>query len=258
MEDIKRVTDSFEKASQEFFKETWEFAWTLIGVVVLLVLVGFGIYFSQVAIAAVIGAAGIMLYFTWSASIAISALEVAGIKLLGDRNRSMNIAASNRAEHGVSKWFTYLLFVFDIITNWSGLFITATGMLGGGEKILFGGWVVIIFFGALMAISEILVGWMIRAVATSYVSFLQAKQKYEHYRDVMERSVLGSLDGKGNNGNNQNRQNNNRPAQSFSPQDRGGEFGFTPKPESIPEFLMNRNKEDNKHQPKGREEYVKK
>jgi hypothetical protein len=106
-----RLTDNFEKASQEYFKETWEFAWTLIGTVALLVLTGFGIYFSKVALAAVIGDVGIMMYFTWCASFAISALEVAGIKLLGDKTRSASISQSNRAEHGVAMVHLWLVWI---------------------------------------------------------------------------------------------------------------------------------------------------
>lgn len=188
-----RITDNFEKASQEFFKETWEFSWTLIGALSMLVLTGFGVYFSQVALSEVIGQAGLMLYFTWCASIAISALEVAGIKLLGDKNRSQSISTSNKAEHGVAKWFTYGLFSFDIFTNWTGLYITAQKLMVVVEgeipkTIGLGGWIVIVFFGSLMAISEILVGWMIRAVATSYVSFLQARKKFETYKEAMEKN----------------------------------------------------------------------
>lgn len=186
-----RLLSSFEKASQELFKETWEFGWSVVGVIALLVLVGFGIYFSQIAIASVIGGAGLMLYFTWAAAISISALEVGGIKLLGDKTRSEAIKASNVAEHKISKWFTYGLFVFDIITNWAGLYITAIEKIADGATTTLGigGYVLIGFFGALMAISEILVGWMIRSVATSYVSFRKARQKFESYKSAMERDV---------------------------------------------------------------------
>jgi len=183
-----RLVNSFEKASQEYFKETWEFAWTLAGVATLLVMVGFGIYFSQVALAFIIGGTGLMLYFTWCASIAISALEVGGIKLLGNTGRSMSIEVSNRAEHQLAYYFTIGLFIFDIFTNWMGLYVLATEV-AGGVKPGIGGWIVIVFFGSLMAISEILVGWMIRATATSYTSYIQAKQKYGIYKASLLKSV---------------------------------------------------------------------
>ena len=197
MSDDNRLTNSFEKASQEYFKESWEFGWTAIGVVMLLVLVLFGIYFSQVAIASWIGVTGLMLYFTWAAAISISALEVSGIKLLGDKIRSIAISSSNKAEHTISKWFTYLLFLFDIFTNWTGLYLTVVEVMKNSTParttIDMGGWIIILFFGALMAISEILVGWTIRAVATSYTSFLQAKQKYDCYKLAVEKNVLEGI-----------------------------------------------------------------
>jgi hypothetical protein len=192
MED-KRLLGSFEKASQEYFKESWEFGWTLIGVVVLLALVVFGIYFSQVAIAEVIGAQGVMLYFGWAAAISVSALEVAGIKLLGDRSRSQAIKTSNALEHKVAFWFTVLLFIFDILTNFYGLYLVAAKVTPQ-QAIPFLGYIVIVFFGALMAISEILVGWMFRAIATSYVSYKQAKQKYDAYKEKVDSAVMTNID----------------------------------------------------------------
>jgi hypothetical protein len=217
-----RMLDNFEKASQEFFKESWELLWTTIGVVSLLVITAFGIYFSQVALAFVVGAVGVMIYFTYAASFSISALEVAGIKLLGNKGRSTSISESNQAEHKVATWFTYGLFMFDIITNWIGLYVTAIAL---SAKITFGAWVVIIFFGSLMAISEILVGWMIRAFATAYVSFLQAKKKFDAYKNSMERDI------------NKDRQ---EPTYQYNYEEKQPHQNQNqPKNEEIPDFIRN-------------------
>lgn len=188
-----RLTNSFEKASQEYFKETWEFSWNIIGLIVLITLVGFGIYFSQIAISDKIGSAGLTLYFTWACAIAISPLEVAGVKLLGNKSRSNSIKESNKLEYNIASLFTKGLFAFDTITNVSGLFITALVYLQktdpNAKNIDFWAWILIVFFGFLMAISEILVGWMFRSLATSYVAFIKAKQKYDVFKVALEREI---------------------------------------------------------------------
>ena len=171
-----RLLNSYTKASQEYFKEKFEYFSTLIGIVMLLAMTGFGIYLSQVAISTVVGAEGVMFYFSWAASISMSPLEIAGIKLLGNLKRSVAIQSSNFLEHTIATWVTYGLFGFDIFTNWWGLYIVALAVIAktvsnpSWKSIGFGGWLIIICFGALMAVSEVLVGWMIRANATALIS----------------------------------------------------------------------------------------
>jgi ABC-type multidrug transport system fused ATPase/permease subunit len=176
-----RLINTFEKSAQEYFKEVWEYAWTWIGVVVLFAMVLFGVYFSQFAISKIIGATGEMMLFGWAAAISISALEVAGIKLLGNKDRSNAIKASNAGEHKIAYWGTIVLFGFDIFTNLYGLWLYARPFFKS-EFLSFGAWVVILFFGSVMAVSEIFVGWMFRAIATSYTALRRAKQKYDAYK----------------------------------------------------------------------------
>jgi glucan phosphoethanolaminetransferase (alkaline phosphatase superfamily) len=186
--DDDRLINTFEKAAQEYFKEIWEYFWTWVGVVVLFAMVLFGVYFSQYAISKIIGATGEMLYFGWIASISISALEVAGIKLLGNRDRSNAIRASNAGEHKIMFWGTVILFGFDIFTNWYGLWLYARPFFNSG-LLSIGAWLVILFFGSVMAVSEIFVGWMFRAIATSYVAVRRAKQKYSAYKRTVDKNT---------------------------------------------------------------------
>jgi hypothetical protein len=178
----------FERAGQEFFKETWELIWSMGGVIVCLVLVFSGIYFSEIALAKFFGEVGFALYFAWACSISISALEVAGIKLLGNKERSGEIKSQNSLEHKIVKYFTYALFGFDILTNWYGLYLSAVSV-SGKTTIPFMAWAFIVFFGSVMAISEILVSWMLRATAVSYAGWRHSKVKYDACKQYLEKDA---------------------------------------------------------------------
>jgi hypothetical protein len=179
----------YEKAGQLYFKESWELFWSLLGVGVALLLVFGGIYFSEIAIAKVFGEQWFTVYFDWGCSIIISCLEVAGIKLLGNKIRSSDIKEGNVLEHNIARIGTYVLFGFDILTNWYGLYITAAAI---GTKMNIVALGFIGFFGALMAVSEIFVGWMLRAVAVSYAGWSYAKAKYVACKEYLEKESLKS------------------------------------------------------------------
>ena len=177
----------FEKSSQQYFKETWELFWSILGVGVALLLVFGGIYFSEIAIARIFGEKGFTLYFDWGCSIIISCLEVAGIKLLGNADRSRDIKSENALEHKLVNIGTYLLFGFDILTNWYGLAISAIAI---GTKLTVIPICFVGFFGGLMAVSEIFVGWMIRASSVSYAGWSYARTKYVACKEYLEKEAL--------------------------------------------------------------------
>jgi hypothetical protein len=177
----------YEKAAQNYFKESWELLWSVLGVVTALLLVFAGIYFSEIALAKIFGEQGFSLYFDWGCSIIISCLEVAAIKLLGNKLRSADIKEGNFLEHNIARIGTYILFAFDIATNWYGLVVTSLLI---GTKMTIIPIIFIGFFGTLMATSEIYVGWMIRAVAVSYAGWSYARTKYTACKEYLEKEAL--------------------------------------------------------------------
>jgi len=246
MEDNNRTTQMFERAAQEFYKNYWEYGWSLIGVGVMLALVFCGIYFSEVAFAYWFGPGQIETIFAWAASIAISAIEVSAIKLLGNKDRSRQIKEDNKGEHKIVTYFTYGLFTFDVGTNLYGLWLTAI-VLHPDMQFLSPGTVLIVGLAAIMATSEIFVGWLLRAVAVGYVGWISAKTKYDIFKDRLEKEVENStrsnLSGNGNNNqkqNNQPQQNHNQNKQNSNNQ---GHMDRTQamRPANAPEFRGNRN-----------------
>ena len=208
----ERLQAQFEKSAQEYYKELWEYIWGNVGTVVLLFLVGFGIYFSKVALNKWFGTGDLEEVFAWAVSIGISAIEVAGIKLLGNKIRSKMILENNKLEHKTVTIFSYCLYVFDFCTNFYGLWITATAvaLLDKREmNFLSIGTVFIIGLSALMTFSEILVGWMLRHVATGYVGYFSAKVKYDMYKEKVEKESVRDAEkqiGESNKGHDDNKQ----------------------------------------------------
>ena len=184
----------FEKASQELFKESWELGMFSIGLVVSLFLVFSGIYYSQLALALLFGVVGITYYFNYAVSILISALEVAMIKLFGNKERSGLIKSESRIEHGIVGVSTWVLFAFDYITNFTGLLITAKLALKPNQEIEFLGYVLILICSGLMAFSEIFAGWMMRGIGTSFISWKYAKSKFDSYQKQLNVNSNKPLD----------------------------------------------------------------
>jgi len=175
----------FEKSAQELFKETWELFWSITGVIGFLLLVFGGIYFSQIAISFVIGTAGFLYYFSWALSVTVSALEVSAIKIFGNKERSLLIKSESSSEHNIVLYGTWALFVFDIITNISGLYLSAQ-LVRGAEGVHISDWIIIIMSSFIMAFAEVGVGWMMRSVGTSYVSWKYAKSKFKSYSKQLD------------------------------------------------------------------------
>jgi len=107
MSNIDIQQKQFEKASQELFKEGWELSMFCVGLVVSLFLVVFGIYYSQLALALLFGVAGINFYFNYSVSVLVSALEVAMIKLFGNKERAGLIKVESGIEYNIVKIATW-------------------------------------------------------------------------------------------------------------------------------------------------------
>ena len=186
-----RILSSFERCAQEYHKELTDYLYLTAAVGAAIVCVFFGVYFSQFAISQAIGATNAMQVFGWAAAILISGLEVGGVKLLGNKTRSDGIKMSNRLEHTIAYWATIGLFAFDVLTNLTGMFWFALekNHITSIPISSIGTWVIIISFGILLGISELLVGWAIRGRATAYVSYRQAKVKYDVYKEKLEESI---------------------------------------------------------------------
>ena len=180
-----RTLDSYEKAVQEYSKERADYLWLLfLGVGGGVALVGFGIYFSQLAISMAFGATGVMQAFGWSASSFVSAFEVAVIKIFGKNARAEGFKLSNLLEHKVALSAGIAFFTFDIFTNWFGLYDYALAMKHATTLPFFDNiltYILILFLGFLMGISEILVGIAIRSAAIAYVGKRLAKIKVDAY-----------------------------------------------------------------------------
>jgi fatty acid desaturase len=194
MSNIEIQQRQFEKASQELFKESWELGMFCIGLVVSLFLVFSGIYYSQLALALLFGIVGITYYFNYAVAILVSALEVAMIKLFGNKERSGLIKSESGIEHKIVSVSTWVLFIFDYITNFTGLLITAKLALKPGENIEFLGYVLILICSGLMAFSEVFAGWMMRGIGTSFISWKYAKSKFDLYQKQLDRNINQPLE----------------------------------------------------------------
>ena len=176
----------FERSAQTYFVEGWKYFWAILGTIGVFTLVFSGIYFSRIAFAHYLGDSQEMTILTWGASIAISALEVGGVTLLGNKIRSNEIRRENRLEHTWMSWFTYTLFGFDIISNAFGLWIVIYAFLNSvplEAYLLIGG------LSILMGGSELMVGWMLRSLAVSYAAFIRAKDVFTAYQRKREKEL---------------------------------------------------------------------
>jgi hypothetical protein len=196
-----RTMAMFEKSTQNYFKEAWEYIWSLVGSIGVFILVGAGIYFSQVAFAYWLGKSELMIAVSYGLSVAISALETAGIKLLGNKVRSSDIKYANALEHRVMLIFTAALFFFDILSNIFGVYVTIEANLG---KVTFVGWLIVLGMSTLMGGSELMVGWMLRSLAVSYTGFISAKKLFDKFQAQLDKENAIGNDGRtGNNGRDQ-------------------------------------------------------
>lgn len=179
-----RIRKLFEKAAQELFKEGWELFWSVAGLLACIGMVCGGIFYSQMAIVLIIGTEAYGKYFSWALAIGISSLEVAGVKLFGNKERSAVIAETNKAEHKIIYWATIVLFIFDVGSTIFGLYLAANKVAEtNGTFLGLVGWTIIIMSGIVMGIAEIFTGWMLRAIGTAYVSYKYAKNQYDAYNN---------------------------------------------------------------------------
>lgn len=176
----------FESVTQRYYKELVEYIWAWVGTIASFSVVAGGIYFSQVAFAAVLGNTDVMITLSYGIALMISGLEVQGITLLGNKNRSSDIKNSNAWEHKIMTGFTWLLFAFDIMSNVYGLWITALAFSG---KINFISFVFIILLSALMGGGEIIVGWMIRGLAVHRAQYFTAKVVYDKFNERVQNEL---------------------------------------------------------------------
>jgi hypothetical protein len=186
--DIQRL---FEKAARDYYKELGDYYWLIAGVIAGIVCVLGGVYLSQYAISNVIGAVGFMLIAGWAIAIIISSLEVAGVKLLGNKSRSDEIKSSNKLEHTIALVLTVILFAFDVFTNGLGAYIFTVAHVG---KVEGWSWLIIVLIAVLFGVSELIVGWLLRSVATAYITFRYAKQKYDCFKEKFDKITASTVE----------------------------------------------------------------
>lgn len=187
-----REMEQFEKATQDYYKEFWEYIWAWVGTLASFSVVAGGIYFSQLAFSSFLGNSDAMVVLSCGIALMISGLEVAGITLLGNKTRSVNIRNSNNLEHKIMTYFTWGLFSFDILSNFYGLYITVFDFVG---KVNLLAWVFIVLLSALMGGGEIIVGWMIRGLAVHRAQFHAAKTLYDKFNRKIESETLETSGG---------------------------------------------------------------
>ena len=182
----ERDAIQFERSAQTYFMEGWKYFWAIFGTAGVFTLVFSGIYFSQIAFAYYLGTSQAMTVLTWGAAAAISALEVGGVTLLGNKTRSNEIRRENRLEHTWMSWFTYTLFGFDIISNAYGLYIVIYEFM---KNVPLEAYLLIFGLSILMGGSELMVGWMLRSLAVSYAAFSRAKDVFTAYQRKREKEL---------------------------------------------------------------------
>ncbi len=176
--------EMFEKATARYYKQLWQFRWSQIGMLGTMVMVLGGIYFSQVAFAYFLGNNDILVIaFSYGVATVISAVEVAGVEIIGNKKRMLSIKVENKIEHDVMYYITYSLFAFDIFSNGSGLYLT---ILKARGEVANEAWFIIIGLSVLLGISEMLVGWMMRIMGTCKVNYLDAMSVYNKFQAMVD------------------------------------------------------------------------
>lgn len=176
---------ALEKVTQTYFKEMADWVWAIVGVTFTLSAVIGGIYFSQVSFSYFLGNDNqLMIAISYGLAVMISALEVVGLKLLDNRGRSLDIKNNSKTEYNVMNFVTRALFVFDILSNIYGVYTTVYAIWG---KVTISAWVFIIIISALMGLSEVIFGWILRGLAVSYVQYNIAKRNYDDFQERLEK-----------------------------------------------------------------------
>jgi len=175
----------YKKVSGDYHKEMFDYYMLLAGVVGTIACVASGIFFSQYAISNVLGATGWALAIGWGVALAISSLEIAGVKLLGNKDTSNDIRDSNRFEHKIATYSTWGLFLFDVVSNIFGSYAFAIANNIG--KITTPAYVIITLVACFLGISELVAGWLLRGLGVSKVKYDCAKEKYFIYKEKFDK-----------------------------------------------------------------------
>jgi hypothetical protein len=205
----------YEKASQEMYRYGWLIFYGIIALVVGLGLVGAGIYYSQIAMAAVMGNAGINGSITWAVAIFVSAAEVFGLSLFfSGTSISDVIKEASRGEHAIGFWGTLGCFLYDFVTNVAGTYIVCLALNGqvGWQ------WIVIIPISLLFTFAEVFVGLAFRSIGLNVARFVPSIAKVKVLKERLEQTAIQEAKAVANSGQSSNRPNNfggNQPKMDY-------------------------------------------
>ena len=176
----------YEKASQEMCRYGWLIFYAIVALLAGAALVFAGIYYSQIAMARVMGDTGVNRIITWSVAIFVSAAEVFGLSLFFSGTSISNvIKEASTGEHAIGFWGTIGCFLYDFVTNVVGMYVTCLALVGSVTW----QWLIIIPLSLLFSFAEVFVGLAFRALGLNFARFVPAKAKVEVLRERMEQDA---------------------------------------------------------------------
>lgn len=175
-----------EQAQRQYNASLWKYISAVGGILAFIAMVCSGIYFSQIALAKVIGDNA-----SWALAISISCLELAATTLIGDKLRRTLLQKEDALEFRVATGFTGAAFVFDICTNFVGLSMTATALGRHIDTTDFFALGVVMVTAFLFGVSEIFVSWFLKALGTAQVEFKRSGKRLESIEEALERQASG-------------------------------------------------------------------
>ena len=177
----------YEAIIQELLTEGMRLFSAGAGLIVDLCLVGFGIYFSQYAFSMFFGNSDLMFWFTLTVSIMISVMKTTLSTTYSNELRAITMKENNRLVFSISSVFTFFLFVFDIVSNVYGLFLTAKEFLGTTPPLV--GWILIIFLSFFTVFSEVIAIWIILNFASNFAGWKSALKKWEAIEKAKDNEI---------------------------------------------------------------------
>ena len=190
--------DDFENINQSLFTQGFRFFLAIAGSIGVIGLVFAGIHFSQVIFSYLMGSDEMAMYISYALSIVISAFELAGVTLFGgNKNRDLAIKFNNRLEYTLAKYFTIGIFIFDVLSNFFGLYMN---MQTNKLEITVPRIILLICVSIVFGGSEVLASFMFRFLAVSYTGWIVAKKKSDAYHDKLDEETLRNIKNQGNGG----------------------------------------------------------
>ena len=177
----------YEKSSQEMYRYGWLIFYSIVALLVGLGLVGAGIYYSQIAMAKVMGNTGINGSITWAVAIFVSAAEVFGLSLFFSGASISNvIKEASSGEHRIGMIGTLGCFIYDGITNIAGTYISCLALNGSVTW----QWLIIIPISLLFTFSEVFVGLAFRAMGLNFARFVPSIAKVKVLKERLKQAAI--------------------------------------------------------------------